>query len=91
MGLIATLLLVIAFPSPQIAGASNIPPEPQQYPQGVSSINPGGDFWREVRQRGGRVIDGVSQVKGVETGALIDARGDQWARFRINEVTKTVS
>jgi len=90
-GLIAALLLVIAFSLPQIAGASNIPPEPPQYPQGVSSINPGGDLWREVRQRDGRVIDGISQVQGVETGVLINARGDQWARFRVNEVTKTVS
>ena len=89
--LVTILLLAVAILLPPTSGASNIPPKSPDYPQGVSSINPGSDLWREVRQRDGLIVDGISQVKGVETGVLINVRGDQWARFRINEVTKTVS
>ena len=86
--MIMALLLVICLVLPQITSASNIPPKQVDYPQGVSAMNPGGELWREIRQRDGLVTDGVSQVKGVETGILINAQGDRWARFRITELTR---
>ena len=59
------------------------PPQRPDYPQGVSSTSPGSDLWREVRQRD-LPVTGTSQVKGVETGVLINAQGDRWARFRVD-------
>ncbi len=56
----------------------------KDYPQGVSNVSQGGDLWREVRQRDTPGI-GISQVQGVETGVLINAEGDRWARFRIEQ------
>lgn len=48
-------------------------------------IHPSADLWREVRQRD-LVLPGTSQVRGVDSGVLINVRGDQWARFRINKL-----
>jgi len=64
------------------AYAADPPPVPM-----VSTV-PGADLWREVRQRDGMIIDGISQVKGVDTGVLINVQGDKWARFRINNPVK---
>jgi formate dehydrogenase subunit gamma len=44
--------------------------------------NPGADLWREVRQREAPVT-GTTQVKGVDTGVLINIRGEQWRQFRM--------
>lgn len=62
-------------------------------PDGVSTIAPGSELWREIRRRDMQFKDltentGISQVKGVDSGVLINARGDQWARFRMNELAK---
>lgn len=51
----------------------------------VSTVNPGSELWREVRQRG-VATSGTTQVKGVDSEILINPHGDQWARFRIHEV-----
>jgi formate dehydrogenase subunit gamma len=66
------------------ARAADPPPPPSD----LTSISPGADLWREVRQRDGMVIDGISQVKGVDSGVLINAQGDKWARFRVNNPVK---
>ena len=67
----------------QIASASNLPPQNRASPDGLSVVNPGAELWREVRQRDGNVT-GISQVRGVDAGVLINVQGDRWARFRID-------
>ena len=83
---IQTLLLLFCLVLPQLSSAAG-PPKSQDSPQGVSSINPGADLWREVRQRDGAILEGISQVKSVDSGFLINARGDEWARFRITKLS----
>jgi len=83
---IQTLLLLFCLVLPQLSSAAG-PPKSQDSPQGVSSINPGADLWREVRQRDGEILEGISQVKSVDSGFLINARGDEWARFRITKLS----
>ncbi|KAG1658122.1 Formate dehydrogenase, cytochrome b556(fdo) subunit [Nymphon striatum] len=48
-------------------------------PDGVNS--PGSDLWRNVRQRDA-IITGRTQVKGINTGMLIDTKGNEWRKFR---------
>jgi formate dehydrogenase subunit gamma len=80
--LLAILLLLVFLLLPQAASAA-APQQHKDFPQGVSAENPGSDLWREVRQREAP-ISGVTQVQGVDSGVLINAQGDRWARFRIN-------
>jgi formate dehydrogenase subunit gamma len=47
--------------------------------------NPGTDLWREVRQRGGPII-GTTQVKGVDSGVLINTDGENWRQFRVEQI-----
>ena len=61
--------------------------DPPPSPPGLTSISPGAELWREVRQRD-LPLSGTTQVKGVDTGVLINAQGDKWARFRINSPVK---
>jgi len=79
--LISPLLLVLLLTAPATAG----PPQRPDFPQGVSTTNPGSDLWREVRQRD-LPVTGISQVKGVDSGVLINVQGDRWARFRIDNL-----
>jgi len=44
--------------------------------------NPGAELWREVRQREGPTV-GTTQVQGVDTGVLINVRGEEWRQFRM--------
>jgi len=77
--LTSTLLLVLMLTAPASAG----PPQRPDFPQGVSTTNPGNDLWSEVRQRG-LPVTGSSQVKGVDSGVLINVEGNRWARFRVD-------
>jgi formate dehydrogenase subunit gamma len=70
-------------PQFQAYAADRPPPAP-----GMGSSVPGADLWREVRQRDGVISNGISQVKGVDTGVLINVQGDKWAQFRINNPVK---
>ena len=56
----------------------------QQMPS-VQVPNPGADLWRDVRQRDA-TFSGRTQVKGVDTGVLINANGDRWRLFRIKQL-----
>ncbi|MBT8435201.1 MAG: formate dehydrogenase subunit gamma, partial [Gammaproteobacteria bacterium] len=80
------ILLLLSLLLPQLSAAA-IPQKHEDFPQGVSAVNPGSELWREVRQRD-LPVTGISQVKGVETGVLINSHGDQWARFRIENPVK---
>ena len=75
-----TLLLLLCLLLPQFALADG-PPKKPNYPEGVSSISPGSELWGAVRQRDGVLLDGVSQVRGVDAGILINEQGYRWARF----------
>ena len=68
--------------------AADGPPRESAYSEGVTAINPGGDLWREIRQRDGTVLDGTSQVKGVDSGVLINEQGYRWAQFRVSKLSR---
>lgn len=44
--------------------------------------NPGGELWRDVRQRD-RTVTGSTQVKGVDSDVLINKGGEDWRQFRM--------
>jgi formate dehydrogenase subunit gamma len=44
--------------------------------------NPGADLWRAVRE----ADVGTSQVQGVDSGVLINANGERWRNFRMNQL-----
>jgi len=46
--------------------------------------NPSTDLWRAVRQREAPAA-GATQIRGVETGTLIDRSGDDWRNYRRND------
>lgn len=56
-------------------------PEP-----GVLMKDPGTELWREVRQRGMEGV-GISQVRGVDSGVLINEQGYRWAEFRMSKLS----
>lgn len=82
---IQTLLLLVGLLLPQMSLADG-PPKQNDFPEGVSAERLGDELWRAVRQRDMQ-SSGISQVKGVDSGILINARGDQWARFRMEELS----
>ena len=53
----------------------------------VIVANPGTDLWRQVRQRD-MAIEGTSQVKGVDSGILINPQADRWTRFRVSKLVE---
>jgi formate dehydrogenase subunit gamma len=48
-------------------------------------VNPGAELWRDVRQRD-RSVAGTTQVQGVDTGILINVYGEDWRRFRMQQL-----
>ncbi|MBT4078037.1 MAG: formate dehydrogenase subunit gamma [Gammaproteobacteria bacterium] len=81
MKFITALLIILFISLPQSSFAEVDPLQ-----QGISNKNPGSDLWRAVRQRTVQ-IQGVSQVKTVDSNILINPQADKWTRFRINELT----
>ncbi len=51
----------------------------------VQQMNPAAQFWGDVRQRT-EPASGRTQVSGVETGVLINATGDRWRHFRMQQL-----
>ncbi len=51
-------------------------------------LNPAADLWREVRQRD-MPAAGISQVRSVDAGVLINANGDKWRKFRMQQLIPT--
>jgi len=47
--------------------------------------NPGAELWRDVRQRD-RSMVGATQVKGVDSGVLINVYGEDWRQFRMQQL-----
>jgi len=48
-------------------------------------VNPGVELWNDVRQRD-RTVDGSTQVRGVDTGILINVYGEDWRQFRMQQL-----
>lgn len=74
--LLVVSLLFISFP----ASAQD---EPSHSP--ITVPNPASDLWRAVRQREAPAVGGT-QVKGVETGVLINSGGEEFRNFRRNDL-----
>jgi len=74
-------MLLLCLLLPQWALAEG-PPRESPYRDSVTPINPGGDLWREIRQRDGAILDGTTQVRGVDSGILINEQGYRWAAPR---------
>ncbi|MCU7801601.1 MAG: formate dehydrogenase subunit gamma [Candidatus Thiodiazotropha sp. (ex Lucinoma borealis)] len=51
----------------------------------ASVLNPAAELWLDVRQRE-RLTNGTTQVKGVDSGVLINANGDRWRKFRMQQL-----
>jgi formate dehydrogenase subunit gamma len=51
----------------------------------VTVLNPATELWRDVRQRD-MPTSGTSQVKGVDSGVLINVNGDKWGKFRMQQL-----
>ncbi len=58
--------------------------------EGVIMKNPGADLWRDVRQRD-IPVEGVSQVKTVDSNVLINPHANRWSRFRVGTLTYAAS
>ncbi|MBW9257118.1 MAG: formate dehydrogenase subunit gamma [Candidatus Thiodiazotropha sp. (ex. Lucinisca nassula)] len=75
-----TFLLLYSLPLETVAETNEARGMPS-----TSVLNPAAQLWRDVRQRDGRNV-GNTQVKGVETGVLINANGDRWGKFRMEQL-----
>jgi len=66
-----------------------LPFAPQAMADGSESaakvVNPGAELWREVRQREAPLA-GATQVAGMDSGVLINVRGEQWRQFRMEKL-----
>jgi len=81
VGILTLLLVLIAPLIPYaISAVSGSSVQGNEYQTQVK--HPGGDLWREVRQRDTDVI-GRTQVKGVDTGILINKSGEDWRQYRM--------
>ncbi len=72
-----SLLLLLSLSLPLI-------PYALAYLEGQSGTvpNPGTELWRELRG----ATEGVTQVEGVDAGVLIDDAGEQWRRYRMEQL-----
>ena len=79
-----SLLLVLVLPLiPYAIDAATNPSANKAANEVVQVPNPGGELWRDVRQRD-RSVAGNTQVRGVDTGVLINKNGEDWRQFRMN-------
>lgn len=78
LSVLAMVLTVFLLPASAIADEEKTS-TPIQIP------NPAASLWREVRQRD-VVGVGTTQVRGVDTGTLINPYGDKWRHFRMQQL-----
>ncbi|MGB5297690.1 MAG: formate dehydrogenase subunit gamma [Thiogranum sp.] len=76
--LMALFSLMLALPMAPQAWAGGSEPA-------AKVVNPGTELWREVRQREAPRA-GVTQVAGMDSGVLINIRGEQWRQFRMEQL-----
>ena len=78
-----SLLLVITLPLvPYVIDAYATDADNVETSSIISVPNPAINLWNDVRQRHDQ-ISGISQVKSVDSGVLINKAGEDWRRFRI--------
>lgn len=81
LALLAWLLLCLP-----VAWGQTPPQTSQAQEQPAGKLwNPGAELWRDVRQRDAP-SRGSTQIKGVDTGVLINANGDRWRHFRLTQL-----
>jgi formate dehydrogenase subunit gamma len=78
VSMLPMLLMVFLLPASAIADEDKAL-TPIQVP------NPAANLWREVRQREG-VVTGITQVRGVDSAALINPYGNRWRQFRMEQL-----
>lgn len=80
---VLSLLFVVAAPLiPYVIDAQAEDVKTSKADKVVALQNPAINLWNEVRQRNA-VTEGSSQVKGVDSGILINKTGEDWRRFRM--------
>lgn len=81
--LAALLLCLLLVPRPGLAE----PPAPNP-DSPIMVPNPGADLWRAVRQRGVPGV-GATQVRGVDSGVLINKSGEEFRNYRRDDFIGT--
>ena len=80
---VLSLLIVLTAPLIPYAIDAQAVAEKQSKSDNVVALqNPAINLWNEVRQRNA-ITEGSSQVKGVDSGILINKAGEDWRRFRM--------
>ena len=83
---VLSLLFVITAPLiPYIIDAHAVDARLDDAEKVAALEHPAIDLWNIVRQRGG-AVEGTTQVKGVDTGILINKTGEDWRLFRIEQL-----
>ena len=87
-GLVLFLINLVPLSSFSVYAADGTPPPQNFSPIGVES--PASDLWRAVRQRdtgeaAGDLV-GLSQVKGPNSGRLINSGGQEWRNWRTSKL-----
>ena len=81
-----SLFIVIALPLiPYAFDALAVDQNQNNAYKPVALEDPAINLWNNVRQRNGD-IEGTSQVKGVDSGILINKTGEDWRRFRMEKL-----
>jgi formate dehydrogenase subunit gamma len=80
-----SVLMVLLFMSIPLASSAST--DEGNGERAVIIDNPGADLWREVRQRD-MSITGISQIRGVDSGVLINPQADRWTRFRVGKLVE---
>ncbi|MEJ2590199.1 MAG: hypothetical protein P8178_02165, partial [Candidatus Thiodiazotropha sp.] len=83
-GLILMLCLFLGLPLAMAQTGEQPPATAKGFPS-TKVLNPAAELWRDVRQRGAP-SSGTSQVKGVDSGVLINSYGDRWRKFRLTQL-----
>ena len=81
-----SLLFILTVPLiPYAIDAYAVNPQKPSVEAIAALENPAINLWNDVRQRNERT-QGLSQVQGVDSGVLINKAGEDWRRFRIEQL-----
>ncbi len=83
--IISIMMVLLAGGTMPVAAGSDTYNGSERDRSSSTVLNPGSDLWREVRQRSGSVA-GNTQVKGIETGIMINADGESWRLLRVEKI-----
>ena len=81
-----TLLFIVTVPLiPYVIDAHAVGPQASRVETLAALEHPAINLWNDVRQRN-QQVQGTTQVRGVETGVLINKGGEDWRHFRIEQL-----